>query len=55
MAMIKESLVSFLKILEKDYKQRVDSSYDENDSKQWLKFVDELKQQRLTIQKGGIK
>ena len=53
--MIKESLISFLKILEKDYKQRIESSYDEKNSKQWLKFINEIKQQRLTIQKGGIK
>ena len=55
MAMIKESLISFLKILEKAYKQRIDFSYDEKDSEQWLKFLNEIKQQRLTIQKGGIK
>ena len=38
MAMIKESLISFLKILEKDYKQRIESSYDEKNSKQCSGF-----------------
>jgi hypothetical protein len=55
MAMIKENLIALLKILEKDYKFRIESSYDEQDSDKWSKFHEEIRQQRLTMQKGGIK
>ena len=54
MAMSKENLIALLKILEKDYKFRIEASYREEDSDAWSKLHEEIRQQRLTMQKGGI-
>ena len=55
MAMSKENLIALLKILEKDYKFRIETSYHAEDSDAWSKFHQEIRKQRLTMQKGGIK
>ena len=55
MGMSKENLIALLKILEKDYKFRIEASYQEENSDKWSKFHEEIRQQGLTMQKGGIK
>tara|TARA_R100001163_G_C5032308_1_gene172192 strand:- start:648 stop:815 length:168 start_codon:yes stop_codon:yes gene_type:complete len=55
MAMNKDNLIALLKIIEKDYKFRIESNSDEREADKWSQFHEEIRQQRLTIVRGGIK
>ncbi len=53
--MNKDNLIALLKILEKDYKFRIEANSNEHEADKWSKFHEEIRQQRLTIVRGGIK
>jgi len=55
MAMSKDNLINLLQIIERDYKFRIEANSDEREADKWSQFHEEIRQQRLTIARGGIK
>jgi len=51
----KEVISNMLTMMIKDFKFRIEASYDEVNSDKWSKFHSYLKEIRRTINKGGIK
>lgn len=55
MAMLKQTVISLLNILIKDFKFRIEASYNEQDSDKWSQWHDQLIKMKKTIKRGGIK
>ena len=51
----KEVISNMLTMMIKDFKFRIEASYDEVNSDKWSKFHDYLREIRRTINTGGIK
>jgi len=51
----KEVISNMLTMMIKDFKFRIEASYDEVNSDKWSKFHDYLREIRRTINNGGIK
>jgi len=51
----KEVISNMLTMMIKDFKFRIEASYDETNSDKWSKFHDYLREIRRTIKNGGIK
>tara|TARA_R100001463_G_scaffold22274_1_gene53409 strand:- start:972 stop:1139 length:168 start_codon:yes stop_codon:yes gene_type:complete len=51
----KEVISNMLTMMIKDFKFRIEASYDETNSDKWSKFHDYLREIRRTINNGGIK